>query len=275
MNENAHLRVIRAGIKEPPEKWIFDSRWDIVRIHYVISGEAIYKGITLREGWMYLMTYSMNREIDRVPGKPYIHMYIDFIRTPSLSPDMVYAIKVDEDDEILKLTELIECYVRRLYDPDCNVFHQRSLDPLYQRFASAAELMVNAMTDKCEIRNVSDMMLHECLHMMHTNYHHNLTNEMLANKMHLDKHYFIRYFKTHMRTTPQKYLRDYRLQKSIEQLEMGESVSKTAISCGFRNADTFSRAFSAAYGVSPSEYGKNHRIVSESQKTAAIPKDNR
>jgi len=188
---------------------------------------------------------------------------------------MLYSIDIEADDEIGNLAGLLVCYIKRLYDPDSNVFHNSELDPVYQRFVSAAELMVESMTDKCEIQSVEDMLLHECLHMMHTNYHHNLTNEMLANKMHLDKHYFIRYFKTHMRTTPQKYLRDYRLQKSIEQLEMGESVSKTAISCGFRNADTFSRAFSAAYGVSPSEYGKNHRIVSESQKTAAIPKDNR
>lgn len=55
--------------------------------------------------------------------------------------------------------------------------------------------------------------------------------------------------------TPADYLRDYRLARAAEFLQMGVSVKEAAHAVGFSSRAHFSRLFQAEYGVAPSSYG--------------------
>lgn len=79
--------------------------------------------------------------------------------------------------------------------------------------------------------------------------------EYLASLIHLDKCYFIRYFKRKMGVTPQQYLIHKRLQEAkalLAQLDL--PVSEIAYMVGYNNTSYFISSFKKYVGVSPNQY---------------------
>ena len=81
--------------------------------------------------------------------------------------------------------------------------------------------------------------------------------ESLAKHFHFSPYYFHRMFSVIVGKGITAYIRDRRLLCSCMQLINTEkSVLDIGLDCGYNSAQSFSRAFRAAYGVSPSEYRK-------------------
>lgn len=81
--------------------------------------------------------------------------------------------------------------------------------------------------------------------------------ESLAKYFHFSPYYFHRMFSVIVGKGITAYIRDRRLLRSCMQLINTEkSVLDIGLDCGYNSAQSFSRAFRAAYGVSPSEYRK-------------------
>jgi AraC-like DNA-binding protein len=69
----------------------------------------------------------------------------------------------------------------------------------------------------------------------------------------LSEYHFFRLFKTAFGITPQQYLNQIRLLKSLELLRSGNfSVTEASIASGFTDVFSFSKAFKKYFGVSPS-----------------------
>lgn len=74
----------------------------------------------------------------------------------------------------------------------------------------------------------------------------------------IERSYLYRIFRKHEKCSPISYLNKIRLEEAKKRL-IGEalSISEIAGACGFFDASHFSKAFLAAYGVTPGEYRKS------------------
>ena len=81
--------------------------------------------------------------------------------------------------------------------------------------------------------------------------------ESLARHFHFSPYYFHRMFSIIAGKGITAYIRDRRLLRSCLQLINTEKpILEIGLDCGYNSAQSFSRAFRAAYGVSPSDYRK-------------------
>ncbi|HTG56000.1 MAG TPA: helix-turn-helix domain-containing protein, partial [Niabella sp.] len=78
-----------------------------------------------------------------------------------------------------------------------------------------------------------------------------LTNIGFASKFHL-----LRLFKKYYGMTPKQYLTEKRIEKSVQNLKSGMTVSETCFSVGFDCPSSFSTLFKAKIGLTPSEFQK-------------------
>ena len=90
-------------------------------------------------------------------------------------------------------------------------------------------------------------------------YYSNTTLEELAQLNNQSLSTFKREFKKLYNFSPATYLRDKKLQKSIELLTSTElRATDIAYECGFANVSHFSKTFKQKHGISPSAYKLNH-----------------
>ena len=93
----------------------------------------------------------------------------------------------------------------------------------------------------------------------------NLSVEVLANRVCLCPRHFGRLFKRFFRVTPAAFVERLRLDEGRRRLILPRnSVENIAPDVGFKNADSFRRAFDRRYGMSPSSYRKNFKTQSSS-----------
>jgi AraC-like DNA-binding protein/quercetin dioxygenase-like cupin family protein len=86
-----------------------------------------------------------------------------------------------------------------------------------------------------------------------------LTLDLIAEKVNLNKTYFVTLFKKLNGVTPWEYITARRIEKSFDSLRRGNAnILEIANSCGFNNASNFNRAFRKVTGLSPSEYRKRN-----------------
>ncbi len=68
-----------------------------------------------------------------------------------------------------------------------------------------------------------------------------------------------RLFRTHLNTTPKRYLQEMRLQHARILLgETNMAVVDVAIACGYESAGNFSKRFREAFGISPHKFSSGH-----------------
>lgn len=146
----------------------------------------------------------------------------------------------------------------------------------YQRAGAACAAMMTALMNQCLIqvlRRVSeqadgalpwlsaldDPRLARVIEAMlnHPEQHHTL--ELLADAAHMSRSTFARHFEQCFGRTPMDYLRDVRLRRAAQMLQIsGLSVDGIASKVGFASRSHFSRAFHDQFGCSPADFRKQH-----------------
>lgn len=88
-------------------------------------------------------------------------------------------------------------------------------------------------------------------------YSEHITVSELAGLCYFSDYHFMRFFKKHMNMTCIEYINNYRLEKSVEQFEHGNtSIMEVSLSVGFHNLSYFHRAFKKKYHMTPLEFIK-------------------
>lgn len=87
-------------------------------------------------------------------------------------------------------------------------------------------------------------------------YMQHVTIQEIADSLFIDRRYLTALFHDSFGLSPKEYLTELRLRKATEFLELGYSVSETAMMTGFGDIANFSRKYKAYHGVSPSRTGK-------------------
>lgn len=105
------------------------------------------------------------------------------------------------------------------------------------------------MNDDCEV-----MMLN-LLPYIEDHLSEKITLDQLASRVHFNKTYFIRRFKSLWGCSPMQYVNQMRLHQSARQLSATDDpISVIAQRCGFASAHYFSRKFHEEFGLSPQSY---------------------
>jgi AraC family transcriptional regulator len=82
-----------------------------------------------------------------------------------------------------------------------------------------------------------------------------LSLDLLADEVRLSKYHFHQLFRRVTGETPKSYVDRLRLERAAVQLRIRRSpILEIALECGYRNHETFSRAFRARFAMSPREY---------------------
>jgi transcriptional regulator GlxA family with amidase domain len=83
--------------------------------------------------------------------------------------------------------------------------------------------------------------------------------ERIAGRAGMSPRHFARLFRTETGLTPAAYVETVRIEAGRRLLETGGvALKQIAAACGFRDADTFRRAFQRRVGTTPAEYRRRH-----------------
>lgn len=82
----------------------------------------------------------------------------------------------------------------------------------------------------------------------------NIALDSIADEVYFSKFHFIRQFKKIYGKTPHQYLMQVRIEKSMQLLRTGASVSEACYSLGFESLSSFSGLFKRIVGLTPSAY---------------------
>lgn len=106
-------------------------------------------------------------------------------------------------------------------------------------------------------KNNTDILILDLKNYIEQNLEKNITLDELAQKVNLNKTYFIKRFKIMWNMSPIKFINNLRIEKAKRLMLSGKlSMQKISEAVGFNSIHYFSRAFKQSEGVSPSEYSK-------------------
>lgn len=89
-----------------------------------------------------------------------------------------------------------------------------------------------------------------------------LSVELLAERCHLSKYYYIKLFKTYTGQTPYDYLLHIRLQKSQKLLaETVMPIGEIATETGFGDSKNYISCFKKKFGITPLQFRKQHSLL--------------
>lgn len=103
--------------------------------------------------------------------------------------------------------------------------------------------------------------LKKMLSLIHSHYGENLTIGQLADMASISVSEAIRCFKATLGTSPIQYVKKYRLEKALALMDTGLTISEIGNQCGFDDLSYFGKEFRKMYGMSPSEWRKNHAAL--------------
>lgn len=95
----------------------------------------------------------------------------------------------------------------------------------------------------------------QMLRYIHAHYPEEISLEQIAECASVSESECLRCFRSMIGTTPIRYLKSYRLQRSAKLLEhTQERIVDIGVQCGFQDMSYFAKTFRKAYGCSPSVY---------------------
>ena len=90
---------------------------------------------------------------------------------------------------------------------------------------------------------------------IHTNFANDISIDDLCKYFYCSRGTLINKFKEEYGKTIHQYLLDFRLEQSLDLLRNNDlSIQEIAITCGFKDANYFSKSFRRKFSISPSEY---------------------
>lgn len=121
-----------------------------------------------------------------------------------------------------------------------------AISKIFELLAFLTDKKSSKLTDKNYAERVCDY--------VDSSYMNRLSVSEIADELSLNRHYLTRIFKQTKNMSIQQYIIDIRMEKAIELLRDGYSVTETANAVGYGDPFTFSRMFTKKYGKSPNNF---------------------
>jgi AraC-like DNA-binding protein len=210
-------------------------------IHYVTSGKGIFringKAHNVKSGEMFVIP-------------PYIETYYE---ADSKDPWEYIWLAFECEELPCKLSEVIKSSsARQIFEDIRALKNKRNSYPEYL----SAKIWELFSVIKGKTETEADY-VETALGYMHTEYINGITVQEIAEKLNLNRTYFSVIFKQKLGVSPSEYLLNFRMKQAMDLLtDRSKSISITALSVGYPDIYTFSKAFKRYYGASPRKYAK-------------------
>ncbi len=238
------------------EKWR-DSRMlpqNINRLHryhceglfYVDNGTKI----EIKPDHIYLFPQNLGFTPSFVPDMTVSHEWIDFVSVPLIFGEHVIEISPEQKTPAANALRLCMALGTKCHENNKNAQY-------YHLLESAIALAMRCVCLEYSVTLAGNVRINKALEYIHSDYMHEITLEMLAEKAYCAKNYFVRLFKNELGITPYQYIKNYRMGVATDLLYRGYTVKEVAKRVGFSDAYAFSAAFNKCFGIYPSAYPKS------------------
>lgn len=220
-------------------------------IHYVISGRGYFNDHTIVAGQAFIVYKNDFCEYYPDRDDPWTYIWI--------------RLEGDDSENLLRRCALPERsgffsfdYTDRLTQIAKAVFNEKSPLLTNRMLGEATAKMILSLNSSperddnspCDVGWVS-----KAKEYIASNYHRRLKVEQIASELHIDRQYLRNLFFKHEGMSTKEYLDRYRMEKAAELLKLKDTtVYIVALSVGYSDALSFSKAFKKHYGASPSQY---------------------
>lgn len=215
-------------------------------IHYVISGEGIFKNsygtykLKAGMGFIFLPGEKVFYQADR--DNPWHFIWIGF--SGEKVSEFLKRCEFDSENPIFTFDEnfdILNFFAEAEHIENGREFYLLSV--LYKFFY---------LNDKNNVANLSKIELAK--NYIINNFSNNISVEMVADNIFINRKHFSRIFKKSVGLTPQQYIRNVRMSQALKLLKTTDlSVTDVAFSVGYNDISTFSKAFKKTYNVSPTD----------------------
>ena len=110
-------------------------------------------------------------------------------------------------------------------------------------------------------REIGNLYVEKAVEFIRNNYSNEILVSDIARYVCINRSYLYTLFQKYLHTSPQDYLSSCRITRALELLSYTDlSIETVAFSCGYRNAEVFTKAFRQKQGMTPSAYRKKFRL---------------
>lgn len=231
-------------------------------IHFVTQGRVLYtyknQKSVLREGDVFCLYPDTNHEyqtlcLEQDPplkmhwlafGGPQSHSLMDMIGFSSSTPFLRSKVNHDVAATLNRILEIMKMK---------NSIEQERL-LLSSLFFQVLFQLTEDGTGRLETAS-NNVWIEKSVDFMNTYFTENITVEEVASHVGLHRSYFSRMFASTIGKSPKAYLQMKRMEKSVIMLKENKySITEIALTLGYPNLYSFTRAFKNYYGVSPKNY---------------------
>ncbi len=226
-------------------------------LHYILSGEGTYYvngnsyKLTKDEGFLIFPGESTYYKAD--DNNPWEYCWISFhghealniLNKCGLSNENLILKDIPNDLFKNKLLSLIHNY-------EVNSKNELSLiGEFYLAFSTLYK------KDISKEKNLTQNYIDKAIDYIYNNYSYDINITNISNYVGIDRTYLYKLFIERFNTSPQKYLINFRLNTSLNLLQTTDmNITEIALSCGFKDIQSFCRHFKKHFNFSPSKYRK-------------------
>ncbi len=141
-------------------------------------------------------------------------------------------------------------------EPGFEIKARQALEDAAYQLSCQPEVCHTGLSEKArrDTRRIKEM-----LRFIGQSYREELTVAQIAQSASISESECLRCFRSNLRTTPSRYLREFRLQQAEAMLVSSkEKTADVGAACGFSDAAYFTKLFREAKGLTPVEYRRAH-----------------
>ena len=229
-------------------------------IHYILSGKGTFKAnqhtYKLHEGQGFFIDSDNQTVYSSDIDDPWTYIWVGF--GGHQAKRLVASIGLSQDNPIFSCSlengEKLDKYVTEML-----ANNDFSLGDIYYRwglFFQFISIIADAQKDFRPKAAVDDYVSH-MINYIHNHIEEPVTVQDVADYVNLTRCYATTIFTKQTGMSPKDYIQNCRLTKARHMLESSSlTIAGIAYSCGFKQSESFIKAFRKRYNISPGEYRK-------------------
>ena len=222
-------------------------------LHFVVSGKGIFRTArgeyTLQAGQIFVIKPYEITYYEADANDPWSYLWLGFTSQMELPPELSAS-------DVLSAPELRELFCAAQDDAP---FEEGDVSGAYECYLCGIVWQIIGLLRRRTppLTHAAERYVTPAIGIMRAEHQHAIGVEEIAARLHVNRSYFSEIFRAVTGMSPRQYLHEVRMERAAALLRThGLGVAVSALSVGYADVCSFSRAFKAYYGMSPSEYAK-------------------